>query len=379
MQNPRRYYLDYNSTSPCSQKVIDFLRQGDFCFANPTSQHSSGKAARKIINQTKDKIQTIFTGIKKKIAFHSGMTEALTTFVLGNALIEKVSFVYFETDHSVAHNLAEKLEKMGHEVIQITVDNNGNFDSEDVIKKIHSAKFKTLLNYTWVNNESGVVWPLDVVANIKKETNVLVHVDAAQAVGKLLNWQDLDESLDVYSFSGHKFGALKGIGFSVVNNSEAWQSLIVGGGQQGGLRGGTENVLGIQSLTLALEDILHLDLEKLVEQKKILESYIKANLGDLVDIVGEKAKHGRCLNTIQFVLIEIPSDISLVHFDLEGLEVSPGSACTAGSLEKSHVLYAMGYGEHARNGIRISLSFDFKFETDIKEKFDRVLTKIKAQ
>lgn len=111
------------------------------------------------------------------------------------------------------------------------------------------------LNYTYVNNESGVVWPLEWALDLKKETKCFVHVDAVQAAGKIANWEMLLPELDAYTFSGHKFGALKGIGFTFFNKELDFNPLIVGGTQQEGLRAGTENALGVYTIKLALHEM----------------------------------------------------------------------------------------------------------------------------
>jgi len=147
---------------------------------------------------------------------------------------------------------------LGHKVEFFQVDKNGDFDLEKLInqiKEITLLGYLSVLNFTVVNNETGVYWPLQIAEKIKLQTSALIHVDAVQLVGKVEKWKELSVKLDGYTFSAHKFGALKGVGFSFISKRVELLSLISGGSQQKGIRSGTENILGIESIKIALEDI----------------------------------------------------------------------------------------------------------------------------
>ena len=169
-----------------------------------------------------------------------------------------VSFFFSTVDHACVVQLKDELEALGHSVFSFGVNRLGEFDVDELIIKIRqeqSIGHDTFMNFTYINNETGVVWPISLAEKIKKATNAFIHVDAVQLVGKISNWNGLSPELDSYTFSGHKFGALKGVGFSFVKKNCEIPPLLVGGNQQDGLRAGTENALGIYSLKLSLEEV----------------------------------------------------------------------------------------------------------------------------
>ncbi len=207
-------YLDYNATSPLADSVKEYLAKGDFSFANPASTHSSGKKAATQINSIKADIKQQFGMVHSHLIFHSGVTEAVNTFFKRD---EKIHMFHFNSDHPCILEVAKYLKKNGHEVTAFDLNQNGLFNQEEIIKEIKKAQKPAFLNFTWVHNETGIVWDLARAQEIKKQTGCFIHVDAAQVVGKIENYFKLNPNLDFYSFSGHKFGALKGIGFSFVN------------------------------------------------------------------------------------------------------------------------------------------------------------------
>lgn len=216
---------------------------------------------------------------------------------------------------------------------------------------------ETFLNYTYINNETGIIWPLSWAEEIKKETQCFVHVDAVQIVGKINHWEVLSSDLDSYTFSGHKFGALKGVGFTFVNKNTIFSPLIVGGNQQGGLRAGTENSLAVYSLKLALVDMKeHFRPDELSAAKKEIEVGVVAAIGDKGEIVGRMSPH-RNLNTVFLVLYGKKAEILSAKFDMMDVDLSTGSACSSGIIKENRILMAMGYGhEDSRSSLRFSFS-----------------------
>lgn len=356
-----RFYFDYNATSPLAESVSNWLSSGDLPFGNPSSIHSAGKLSRRLINETKDYLFEKFNLNEHKLFFHSGASEGINTIVRGLAFElqkkgEKLTFVCSPSDHSCIYNLKEELELYGHRFIEFEIDVNGDFSSEDLIELIKNEKNKVLLNFTFVNNESGVCWSLDKALKIKEETGCFIHVDAVQSIGKISEWDKLDNKIDAYTFSGHKFGAMKGIGFSFVEKNLPFHSLIRGGGQQEGMRSGTENVHGIYSLKLALQEIVEkYDFISQNKAKEIIEHDI-LKLGEKFQIAGLQA-HKRNGNTIYVVVKGRKADILLTAFDLAKMDVSSGSACSSGAVIPSRVLLSMGYSEEeAKGALRFSFS-----------------------
>ncbi len=362
-----RFYFDYNATSPLSKKVSDFLHSGDFLFGNPASLHTSGKKSKKYINETITYLTELFN-LKHdthKLFFHSGASEGINSVFKGLAFRffkeqKKVSFFFSQVDHACVNQLKDDLESLGHKVYFFPVDKNGLFDQSELIKNIlkeTSEGRESYLNYTYVNNETGVVWPLFWAEDIKKETNAFIHVDAVQVVGKIPNWETLSSKLDAYTFSGHKFGSLKGVGFTFLNKEVHLSPLIVGGTQQEGLRAGTENALGIYSLKLALHEMKeNFRPEELSLAKNEIEESLVAFIGDRGEVVGRSSPH-RNLNTIFLVLHGQKAEVLSTKFDMMGIDLSTGSACSSGIIKESRVLMAMGYSyEDARSALRFSFS-----------------------
>lgn len=358
-----RYYLDYNATSPLSKRVQNFLQSGDFLFGNPSSVHSTGKRSKKFINETSEFLYDLFKFrlVDFSLVFHSGATEGINSFFKGIALhhfkIKKKCAFFFSTiDHASAINLDEDLKAFGHDVYFFNVNNNGEFDLEQLSEQIRKSSengVQAILNYTHVNNETGIVWPLENALKIKKATGAIVHVDSVQTVGKISHWENILPELDAYTFSGHKFGAMKSVGFTFLKKNTQLSPWIVGGGQQDGLRAGTENSLGIYSLKLALLDINeNFNPDELQKAKNLLENL----LGEKGTIVGKSCLN-RNLNTV-FVIFRHPytSDLN-TRFDLQGIDVSKGSACSSGIVKENRILLNMGFSSaESLSAIRFSFS-----------------------
>lgn len=345
----KRIYLDFNSTSPLADSVVDYISKGDFFWANPSSIHHSGKNARKEVNAVKEYLFKHFSLSKDKfhLYFHSGVTEALNTFLQSS----DKDFYYRLSDHSAVHELAKTY--------------NGKLFSEGSIEG-------AVLNLTWNNNETGEVLPLEEMKRIKEATKAIIHVDAAQAVGKVDGYSKLDDCLDIYSFSGHKFGALKGIGFSFVKKEIEFSPLILGGGQQDGFRGGTENVLGISSLKLALEEVSKTETAKLKVLKNKIRSLIKSYSS--LSVLNFEYED---FVTVSFYHQLISSDLNLVKFDMNGVDISSGSACSSGSSLPSNVYKSLGLDEFALNNLRISIGpKSLNNEDEILEKLKSIFDKL---
>lgn len=387
------YYFDYNATSPLSPSVEDYLERGDFLFANPSSQYQLGKKSRSIINNSKDFIFNTF-GIDEKFSqlfFHSGATEGINTLLFGAGFKafkenKKISFYFSPTDHACVVNLKDNLSTLGHEVIFMPINSHGEIISEELIKIINaSSTDRSIINWTWLNNETGVVNALDVAEKIKSETKADIIVDAVQAPGKIAEWKELNDKLDAYSFSSHKFGGLKGIGFSFVKDSYDYSPLIIGGGQQNKLRSGTENPMGVYTTELALRDLIKEfslgKINKMLELKKEFEKLIISTFGK-DSIVGLNATK-RNVNTINFIIPSIKATLALMAFDLEGIQVSSGSACSSGANIPSRILTALKIDEKlTRSGVRLSFSKDVcavssEEKQQLLNKFEEILNRYK--
>ena len=359
-------YLDYNATSPLSESVQNWLKSGDFVFANPMSQHSFGKSSRKTINEARSQVYSAFNFSEKdhRLLFHSGATEGFAMMAWSFSEWARMSgknllICFSGTDHPAVSSLAEK--HLGSHVKffelelnkDLTYHHEKNFSAiQD--KKDNDPDLIILYHHLWVHNETGLVSALEDLRPLKLISDLYIHVDAVQTPGKIENWRELHTG-DMFTFSAHKFGALKGVGFSFVRSSLPLYTLFSGGGQQSGLRGGTENPMGIQSVSLALADLLKVDVSMGREKKEQLEYFLRTELGNLGEVFSVNGKQNS--NTIYFFLKNFTSDISLALFDLHGLMVSAGSACSSGAAKPSSVLLRSGHQDVARNGLRLSLGF----------------------
>ncbi len=299
--------------------------------------------------------------------FHSGATEGINTAVLGLWLAEAhrqraILFVYSPLDHACVRAQGARLKALGHKTVLLAVDQQGNLLLDESIDRIRTAQREvtgaTLINFTWVHNETGVVWPLTLARRLKESTGAWIHVDAAQAIGKVADCWQLTPELDIYSFSSHKCGGLKGHGWTFYRQTWPGEALILGGSQQKGWRAGTENALGAYGLRLALEELQQVWRP---EQQAILiegvRSFFDQGLKEKGFRVANQA-NALNLNTVLFVS-HLPSDMALPLFDLAGLELSAGAACSSGAAQPSPVLEALGYGAWAKNGLRLSTSWGF--------------------
>ena len=364
--NLERLYLDYNATSPLSQSVLDWLKSGDVLFANPASQHSSGKASRKVINEARAKIYKTFNLTEKeaKLFFHSGATEGIHTFAYSFSEMtrrsnKKLLICFSEIDHPSTLALGEKYFGPHVEVLKLLRDDNLHYRHDDNLQTLKKKKDEDpdliiLYHHLWIHNETGIVSSIGELEKFKSIPDLYLHIDAVQVPGKIPAWRELTCG-DIWTYSAHKFGALKGIGFSFFKVNMPFYPLFTGGGQQSALRSGTENVQGVMSIALALEDLKKVDPVKTLIKRNQFAEFMRQNLDGLGEVIDDDEVAS---NTIYFYLNELTSDIALALFDLNGLEISAGSACSSGAAKASAVLIQMGKNEVSKNGLRISMSFD---------------------
>jgi cysteine desulfurase len=364
-----RIYLDYNATSPLSKRVIDFLGKGDLSLvnANPSSNHSSGKKSKKTINSVSDYLLDSFHFKKShSVLFNSGATEAINTFF---RLKKSDLMIYAVTDHPAVIAMADFNKSYGVDAIALEVDRNGNIDINELKLILDSTSKNVFLNITLVHNENGSIFELSPIIELKNNYNFILHVDAVQSVMRFDGWNHLSEKIDAVSYSAHKFGALKGIGFSFIKSEFKFAPLLNGGGQQAGLRSGTENPLATYSIQLALE--------KSIELKRAIVNLFKTVLGESGIVIFENNSNQAC-NTVPLIFKKFKSDISLIHFDMEGIDISYGSACASGSIEGTQSLKSLGLSEYSKNFVRLSFGpFDYKNSESILKHLENVFNKLK--
>lgn len=363
--NLERLYLDYNATSPLSHSVLDWMKSGDVLFANPSSQHSDGKSSRKSVNEARSLIYKTFnrTEATTKLFFHSGATEGIHTFAYSFAETARLTgkdllICTSKVDHPAVSSLEEKYFGPHVKFLELKRDKNLHYlhdENFEVLKdkKDNNPDLMILYHHLWVHNETGQVSSLDQLKKFKSIPDLYIHVDSVQVPGKIPDWKNLSTG-DVFTFSAHKFGSLKGIGFSFFDSKIPFHPLIMGGSQQGNLRSGTENTQGIKSIALALSDLEKVNVSETQKIRTKLLAYLKTELAGIGEIIDDKEMAS---NTIYFYLNKLSSDIALALFDINGVEISAGSACSSGAAKASAVLLGMNLGAVAKNGLRLSMSF----------------------
>lgn len=386
-----RLYLDYNATSPLSKSVLDWLKSGDFLFANPASQHTFGKSARKSINEARRSIYRTFSIDEKKsnLFFHSGASEGLSSFAYSFsewARLEgkELLICFSKLDHPCVTGLAERYFGSHVKFFELSVGQDLKYSHQKNFealkdKKDNNPDLMILYHHLWVHNETGIVSPPEELALFKSISDLYIHIDAVQVPGKILNWNQLPLG-DIFTFSAHKFGALKGIGFSFFDKKLVFHPFITGGGQQQGHRSGTENSMGAWSIKLALDDLLQIDISTNIKLKEEIEMHIQKGISGLGGVIAPLNSNRNC-NTIYFYFDGLSSDIALALFDLNGLMISAGSACSSGTAKASTILKHLGFKESAKNGLRISLPFNLSAEqvSVIKTKLSLIFSKISNQ
>lgn len=360
-----RSYLDHNATAPLRSEARQAVMAALDCVGNPSSVHAEGRAARQIVEEAREKAAAIFGVKPSAVSFTSGGTEAANWLLQPRG---RETLAVTAVEHPCVLS-GHRFEAANVRTIPVSPD---GVLRPDALEASLSAGFITAVQAA--NNETGVIQPLGEIARIAKAKGAFAVCDAVQAVGRL-PLSDLDAA-DVLFFSAHKFGGPKGVGAAILRNPAfAPPPLLKGGGQERRQRSGTENVPGIAGLAAALEaavaareDFAH---RARAWQQKI-ENGLRAITPDAV-IFGEGAE--RLPNTTCFAIPGRSAELSLMAFDLEGIAVSSGSACSSGKVERSHVLAAMGVGSDlAAGAIRVSTGWTTT-ETDI-ERFLAVLSKI---
>lgn len=350
-------YFDNNATTPLAPEVreamLPFLGGNA---GNPSSAHTAGRAARRAVENARAQMAALLGAIPDALIFTSGGTESINTAVRG-ALVaqpQKRHIVTSAIEHSATKNLCEYLEREGYEITWLGVDENGLPSMDEFVSSLRGdTALATLL---WANNETGVIFPMEEMARTAHERRIIFHVDAVQAVGKL-SINLANTPIHLLSVSAHKFHGPMGVGALFVRQGLGLPPLILGGGQEHGRRGGTENVSGIIGMGQAAElarAALTGDMPRVAEMRDALEA-------DVRRLVPQARFHGdpqhRLPNTTNFALPGLDARALLVVLDRLGVACSIGSACSSGSPDASHVLRAMGVPEdEAKSSLRFSLS-----------------------
>lgn len=342
----RLTYLDHAATTPVRPEVREAMLPylGDDAFGNPSSAHRFGRAARAGVEEAKRLVAAALGAEPNQVIFTSGGTEADNLAVIGAALAAREHGGPFRaavtaTEHKAILAAAHAVVHLGGEEIVLPVGADGAVDEAALDDAL--ARGVAVVSVMWVNNEVGTIQPIARLAERCRAAGVCFHTDAVQAFGKIpVSVRDVPATL--LTISGHKIGAPKGIGALVVRDRRAVEAIIHGGGQQFGLRPGTENVPGIIALGRAAELAAAEQAEE-AERLAVLRDDCEARLTALFPDARVNGRNGmRAPHVLNVSFPGTDSEAMLMHLDLAGIACSAGSACSTGSVEPSHVLTAMG-------------------------------------
>ena len=340
-------YLDSNATAPLRPEAEAAVLRALHTGGNPSSVHSKGRAARRIVEDAREQVRNLVNAPKNaRVIFTSGGTEASALALIGCGR-EKVFAP--RTEHPSVLNAREG-------VVTIRVDALGLIDPFELDEMFAGGGDDVIVSVMLANNETGVLQQVEGIARIAHRYDALVHTDAVQAAGKIdVDFQAL--GVDYLSLSSHKLGGPQGVGALIVAADAPLKALQPGGGQEGGLRGGTENVPGIAGFgaaAAAAKEGLNEDMKRIKALRDQLEADIAAFAPDAQVIA---AMADRLPNTSLIVMPGVASDTQVMAFDLAGICISAGSACKSGKTKASGVLTAMGVGvDAAKCAVRVSLN-----------------------
>ncbi len=367
-------YLDHNASAPLLPVARAALLAALDLTGNPSSVHRHGRVLRETVEQGREQVARAAGTRPERVVFTGSATEAVTQAVLGSVragLIEGI--VTTAGEHQA---VLKAVEFAGVPVVTIGLMPNGEIDLEALrIALERAGSAKLLVAVHSVNNETGVVQPMAAIEALVKDTPHLLLVDAVQSFGKLKLEFDASRA-DMIAVSGHKIGAPAGIGAIIVKDGLDTVRLIPGGGQQQNRRGGTESAALASAFGVASEAAPHaFQLTRMRAQAAAIEAAIKARVPGAV-IFGAQAE--RLGSTVNFAIPGLASATALIGFDLAGVSLSAGSACSSGKMARSHVLRAMGVAEDLVDAaLRVSVGWSTT-ETDI-ENFTRALNEVMAR
>ena len=350
-------YFDNNATTKVADEVLEEIKPY-FCdlYGNPSSMHTFGGQIGIKIREAREKTAALLGCDPSEIIFTGCGTESDNTAIKGTlaAHLNKRKVITTRVEHPAVLSVCRDLENQGYTVVELAVDKKGRLNLSEL--ESHLDDNTAIVTIMFANNETGVVFPVEKIAEMVKSKGIVFHTDAVQAVGKIpINLSK--SNIDLLSLSGHKLHAPKGVGILYVRKGTRLAPFMLGGHQEGGRRAGTENVPGIIGLGKACELAMHNFDQENKKVKSLRDKLEKGILAKCPDCMVNGDTESRLPNTSNISFEFIEGESILLMLDRFGICASSGSACTSGSLEPSHVLRAMGVPFTAAHGsIRFSLS-----------------------
>ena len=360
----RKVYLDHSATTPLRPEVLKaMLPYIESRFGNASSIHGFGREAKVALEEAREKVAEVIHAASSEVFFTSGGTESDNLAIKGTAFANRKKgkhIITSEIEHHAVLESCKFLEKEGFEVTYLPVDSQGLVDPGDLRKAIRDDT--TLVSIMHVNNEVGMIQPVEELYKIAKDKGVYFHSDAVQSVGKIR--VDVQTSnVDMLSMSGHKIYGPKGVGALYVRKGVRITPWTHGGHHERSRRAGTENVPGIVGFARALE-LMNQELEDRREQmKNLTETFYRKLVESIPDVVLYSDSDKRIPNILSLSFKGVEGESVILSLDLKGVAVASGSAWTSGTLEPSHVLSAMGIPpEVAQGAVRFSFGRDNTME-----------------
>ncbi len=366
-----RIYLDWNATSPLLPSVQDAMTEAlESVPGNASSVHQHGQQARSIVERARRAVADAVGAPGQSVVLTGGATESNNQVLRSHVRrVDDPHIVCSAVEHPSVIEVVEQLGEEGVEVAICPVDEAGRLDREYLRDELKAGA--TLVSVMWANNEMGNLYQVGELADMIHEYGALLHSDTTQAFGRLPI--DFESSgVDIATLSFHKTGGPKGIGALVLREGCKVGSLMAGGHQERGRRPGTENVPAAAGLEAAAQAVDE-QVETWQQEMKQQRSTFLEQLREAIDDFEIRGHTEQCLpNTLNLAFPDIDGEDLLMALDLEGVSVSSGSACTAGSLEPSHVILAMGYDhDDARRSVRFSFGPSTS-QASLEEAADRI-------
>jgi cysteine desulfurase len=367
-------YLDNAASTQIHEEVLDsmlpYLKEQ---YGNPSSIHRSGRLARKAIEKARKQVAALVNADPSEILFTSGGTESNNTALFGVALKHQNSQIITSSiEHDSLLEPCKKLEKSGFDILYIPVDKFGSIDCSVLKNKI--SEKTALVSIMFGNNEVGTIEPIKEISLICSEKKIPFHTDAVQAVGKVpIDVKEL--GVDMLSISSHKINGPKGVGALYVRQGVSIDPFVLGGGQEQGLRSGTENVANIVGFGKACEIAKSHLTENMSLIKKLRDDLVTKILNAIPRVSLNGHHENRLPHNAHFTFLGVNGEDLIIKLDENGIAASTGSACSMNTQKASHVLQAMGFSHEYINGsLRLTVGV-FNNQSDIDKTVD-VLKKV---
>ena len=354
-------YLDNNATTAMDPVVLEAMlpyMQG--IYGNPSSVHRFGRLTRDALEQARVQVADLLGAQAGQVVFTSGGTEANNLAIKGFLASQTPARLAVSSiEHASLLDAARSMNQAGWLVDEIAVDENGLI-TESLLDQVLYDNTK-LVSVMLANNETGAIQDIGRLSSIVQKYNAVFHTDASQAAGKIpVNFADL--GVNMMTLSSHKIYGPQGVGALIVDRAVELLPIQLGGGQERGLRSGTENIAGIVGFGMAAEQAAKFLAERAKIQTAMRDDLVQA-LTELPQVTLFATEVERLPNTVQFSVVGFDGEALLMQLDRKGIAVSSGSACHSGQSEPSHVLMAMGVdGRVAKNSIRVSFGKDNQAE-----------------